>query len=195
MSDYITMLTGERIELGPIRRELIGTYLKWFNDLDVMRTLAVTNLPMTFEAEEQWFATAAANRNEAIFTIYIRETGEPIGNAGLHNIDHEHGTANFGIVIGEKSAWNRGYGTETTRLMLQYGFDILGLENVMLEVHGTNPGAIRAYEKAGFQSIGVRRSAFKLGRERTDIFLMDAIAADFQPSELQFLLRDGPNRD
>ena len=195
MSDHITMLTGNQIELGPIRRELIGTYLKWFNDLEVMRTLAISNLPMTFEAEEQWFTGAKTNRSEALFTIFLRDTGEPIGNTGLHNIDHEHGTANFGIVIGEKSAWNRGCGTEATALLLRYGFDVLGLENIMLEVYGTNPGGIRAYEKAGFRPIGIRRSAFRLGRERADIFLMDATPADFPPSEFQDLLRDGPPRN
>ena len=155
MPDHLIMLRGERIELGPIRRDLLETYVRWFNDLEVTRTLAVYNIPMTLESEENWFERASLDNNSAMFTIFLRESGQAIGNVGLHDIDNVHGTANFGIVIGEKSVWNQGYGTETTRLMLQYGFDVLGLSNIMLEVYGTNPNGIRAYEKAGFRHIGM----------------------------------------
>lgn len=191
----ITMLYGELVELGPIRRDLLETYQRWFNDLDVIRTLANPNVPTTLDAEEKWLDYALSGGDHAIFTIYVRENGQPIGNASLERIDHFHGTANFGIVIGEKSAWNKGYGKETTKLLLAYGFDILGLQNILLSVYATNPAAIRVYEAAGFKKIGTRRSAFCLGRERTDVILMDATPDDIPPSGLQRLLVDGPPRD
>lgn len=194
MPDPITLLQNEQVMLGPIRRELLETYQRWMSDLAVTRTLAIPNMPMTVEAEQGWLDHALTNSNDATFTIYRRDTGEAIGNTGLHNINQFHRTADYGIVIGERSAWNRGFGTAATRLLLAYGFDILGLENIMLEVYETNPGAVRAYEKAGFRRIGIRRSAFTLGRERTDIIFMDAVAGDFPPSELQSLLVDGPPR-
>ena len=191
MPDHLTMLRGERIELGPIRRDLLETYVRWFNDLEVTRTLAVPNIPMTLESEENWFSGASLDTSSAMFTIFLRESGQAIGNVGLHDIDNLHSTANFGIVIGERSVWNQGYGTETTILMLQYGFDVLGLSNIMLEVYGTNPSGIRAYEKAGFRHIGIRRSAFKAGRDRADVYFMDAIPDDVPPSDLRTLLHDG----
>jgi diamine N-acetyltransferase len=189
------MLQTDRIKLGPIRRDLLETYQRWFNDLDVVRTLAAANLPMSFEAEERWFDGAATNSGEAMFTIYIRTTGQPIGNVGLQDIDHVNGTANYGIVIGEKSAWNQGYGTEATKLMVAYGFDVLGLQNIMLEVYAINAGGIRAYEKAGFQRIGTRRSAVAIGRERTDAVFMDITPEDVPPSNLHKLLVAGPSQD
>lgn len=195
MSDPVIMLQTDRIQLGPIRRDLLETYQRWFNDLEVMRTLAAPNLPMPFEAEASWFDGAANDRSEAMFTIFVRATGQPIGNVGLHEIDNINGTANFGIVIGEKSAWNQGFGTEATRLMVEYGFDVLGLQNIMLEVYAINTGGIRAYEKAGFRKVGVRRSAVAIGRKRTDAVFMDITPEDVPPSKLHNLLVEGPSRD
>ncbi len=193
-SDAIIMLRGETVELGPIRRDLLETYQRWVSDLHVVRSLMLPNMPMTRELEEQWLDHALTNTDDAGFTIYIRETGQPIGNTGLHSIDLRHGTANFGIVIGEKEAWNQGYGTETTRLLLSYGFDVLGLKNIMLEVYSINPGAIRAYEKAGFRIIGTRRSALQIGRTRADVIFMDATPVDVPPSDLHRMIVDGPPR-
>ena len=194
MSDPVTMLHNDQIMLGPLRRDLAETYQRWVSDLAVTRTLALPSMPMTLEAEQGWLEQALTNANEAVFTIYRRDTGEAIGNGGLHNIDHAHKTADFGMLIGERSAWNRGFGTAATKLIVSYGFDVLGLQNIMLEVYAINPGAVRVYEKAGFHRIGVRRASHALGRTRTDVIFMDAVPEDFPPSELHTLLVDGPPR-
>ena len=71
-------------------------------------------------------------------------------------------------------------GTEATRLMLGYAFDVLGLHNVQLTVHASNPGALRAYERAGFTAHrrATRRVSSSAGGATTRIY-MDAIADDF----------------
>ena len=47
-------------------------------------------------------------------------------------IDRRNRTATFVIFIGETKARGQGYGTETTRLVLDYAFTALGLHNVDL---------------------------------------------------------------
>ncbi len=190
----IIMLRGELVELGPLRHDLIDTYVRWMNDLEVVRTLSGSKMPMTHAMEQQWLDQMLTSTTDAVFTIYARETGQPIGNCGLHNVNTRHATADFGIGIGEKSAWNKGYGTEATRLILEYGFDALGLQNVMLQVFSNNPFAVRAYERAGFQKIGVRRNSMQLGRTLIDEIFMDAVPDDFPPSDLKTLLEHGPVR-
>jgi RimJ/RimL family protein N-acetyltransferase len=54
-------------------------------------------------------------------------------------VDHRNRSATFGILIGEPECRGKGYGTETTRLMLDYAFTTLGLHNVMLTVFEFNP--------------------------------------------------------
>ncbi|HEX5164930.1 MAG TPA: GNAT family protein [Thermomicrobiales bacterium] len=186
----IVMIRGDKVGLGPIRRDLITTYQRWFNELRVTRTLDLPSRPITFEDETSWFESAATGAT-VFFTIYELATMRPIGNLDLRNIDHYNGTAEYGIAIGEIDAWGKGYGTEATRLMLAYAFDVLGLHNVQLAVYTTNPGGQRAYERAGFKRSGIRRGGIRVGRERYDIIYMDATADDIQPGELHAIMHPG----
>lgn len=187
--DLVLMIRGELVGLGPMRRELAGTYYRWVNDLRVIRTLAMPNRPMSLEAETAWLDGALPGGTSAtMFTIYELATLRPIGNTGLEEIDLENGTAEFGIMIGEPDAWGKGFGTEATRLMLGYAFDVLGLHNVQLQVYANNLRAVRAYERAGFQRIGARRAARRIGRERCDVIYMDAVVDDHAPGALHAVM-------
>lgn len=186
-ADIVLLLRGPRLGLGPPRRDLLPLYQRWMNDLRVIRTLGAPRLPLSAEAEAGWLERALTSR-EPIFTIYELSTLRPIGNADLRDVDHAHGTAEFGLLLGETDVWGRGYGTEATRLMLYYAFDVLGLHNVQLVVYASNPGALRAYERAGFKRVGVRRGAHKAGRRRYDAIIMDAVADDIAPSALDAVM-------
>jgi hypothetical protein len=63
-------------------------------------------------------------------------------------------SALFRIVIGEKDVWDRGYGTEATRLVAEEAFDGMGLSEIRLEVFNHNQRAIAAYSKVGFEITG-----------------------------------------
>src|SRR5437763_995089 len=54
----IINITGEKIALGPIRRDLVPLYLRWINDFEVTRTMGIGWRPMTQEAEEAWYERA-----------------------------------------------------------------------------------------------------------------------------------------
>jgi RimJ/RimL family protein N-acetyltransferase len=139
----ILNVEGERVALGPLRRDLLLRYQRWINDLGTMRTLGLAPLPMTSEKEQDWYDRQSKAEEDAPFTIYERETLRPIGNTGLHGVDHRDRSATFGILIGEPDCRGKGYGTETTRLMLDYAFTALGLNNVMITVFEFNPAGTR----------------------------------------------------
>jgi diamine N-acetyltransferase len=90
--------------------------------------------------------------------------------------------AEFGIVIGDKSYWNQGYGTEAVRLLVRFGFHTLNLNRIFLRVYETNPRAIRAYEKAGFTSEGRERQAEFRNGKYIDVLRMSILRAEFTPS-------------
>ena len=184
----ILNITGEKVALGPHRRALVPLYQKWFNDFEVTRTLAFSLQTLTLEAEEAWYAQASTKVGDVMFTIYERVTLRPIGTTGLHQVDHRQRTAEFGIAIGEKDCWGKGYGTETARLMLDYGFTALGLHNIMLTVYSFNERGIRAYHRAGFREIGRRRQAHRIGSRAFDVVYMDCLATEFQSPVLHRLL-------
>jgi len=173
-------ITGDRVALGPIERETLPLFYRWFNDFDLLRTAGIGDGPWTMERVEAWCKRFESGPEEAWFMIYERETGQPIGSAGLRDIDERHGTGEYAISIGEVSARGKGYGTEATSLMLDYAFTPRGLHSVLLDVAEYNPGGIGAYAKAGFKEIGRRHEADVMGGKRWDIVYMQALASEFE---------------
>jgi RimJ/RimL family protein N-acetyltransferase len=181
----ILNIEGERVALGPLRRDLLPVYQRWINDLGTMRTLGVPPFPMTSEKEQEWYDRQSKTEDDVPFTIYERETLRPIGNTGLHGVDYRNRSAIFGILIGEPECRGKGYGTEATRLMLDYAFAALGLHNVMLTVFEFNPAGIKAYQKAGFKEIGRRRESRMMGGKLWDEVHMDCLRSEFESPVLR----------
>ena len=186
-------LVGRLVALGPVHRGLLPLLWKWESDLDLSLLTGDPSRPMTPEAIEQLYERYSKTDQESTtFLIYERPTLRPIGTAGLMSIHHLHRTAEFGIGIGERDCWGRGYGTEATRLILDYAFNVLALHNVMLRVFSYNERAIRAYLRVGFREIGRRRQAQRIGSRVYDVVLMDCLATDFGESVLHHHLPADP---
>ena len=173
-------ITGERVALGPIEGGTLELFYRWFNDFELLRTAGIGEGPWTMERVAEWCKRFKSDGAEAWFMIYERDSGLPIGSTGLRDIDERHRTAEFAISIGEPSARGKGYGTEATRLMLDYAFVARGLHSVLLDVAEYNPGGIRAYEKAGFTITGRRRESDVMGGRRWDTIFMQALATGFE---------------
>ena len=107
---------GERVALGPIRKDLLDRYLRWVNDLEVRHGLANLGL-YTPESEETWYAEASAamgkrEPEQVHFTIYDRSDGAPVGTTGLFQLEWRLSRGRFGILLGERRG--AGLGTEAT---------------------------------------------------------------------------------
>ena len=172
-------ITGDRVALGPIESDTMPLFYRWFNDMELLRTAGIGDGPWTMERVEAWFKRFS-DSSEAWFMVFERDSERPIGFAGLRDIDEIHGTAEYAISIGEKSARGQGYGTEATRLMLDYAFVARGLHSVLLDVAAYNPGGTRAYEKAGFREIGRRHESDVMDGKRWDTVYMQALASEFE---------------
>lgn len=187
-ADPILNIVGTKVALGPLRRDLVPLYQRWMNDFAVTRTLAFGWRPQTVEGEGAWYEAASSAADERTFTVYERETMRPIGNTGLMQIDLLHRNAEFGIVIGEKDSWGRGYGTEVAALMLDYGFTALNLHMIWLRAYADNARGLRAYARAGFKDAGRLRGGRWLGGAPSDVVLMDCLASEFEYKVLRKLL-------
>jgi RimJ/RimL family protein N-acetyltransferase len=175
------IVPGENVFLGPIRRELAPMYRRWMNDLEVALTLSVLpRLPMTDEDELDWVDATRRDARARVFTIYERPADRPVGNAAIHDIDFHAGSAEVGIVIGERSAWGRGYATEALGLLLDYGFVVLGLNQVWLRYVAFNARARHVYDRLGFREAGRLREAVRVGQQRYDVVFMDMLAREFR---------------
>ncbi len=94
-----------------------------------------------------------------------------IGTIELYEIRTTKAT--LGIIIGEKSHWNRGYGPEAMHALLDHAFRELGLEHIRLTVFADNARAVAAYRKVGFAE--VKRTPAKNGREDVHMELYQGV--------------------
>ena len=176
------IVVGENVALGPLRRDLLSTYHRWNNTVSTSRTLGLS-WPTTIEQEAAIYGQRSGSASSVYFTVYAAAAQSPVGVAYLYEIDHRHRRATFGITIGDAPNRGKGYGTEATRLVLDYAFASLGLSNVMLTVLEFNVAGYRAYQKAGFREFGRRaRCSFMNGR-LWDLIYMQALADDVVDAE------------
>jgi RimJ/RimL family protein N-acetyltransferase len=176
----IVTLTGERVLLGPYHPDIKPLLAKWFNALAVSIPGGDIPWPLSPEAIDTEYERCIKSEDRVDFIIYERESLRAIGVVNLRDIDRFHRTAELGIAIGEQECWNKGYGTETCFLVLDYGFNGLGLHNVVLDPVSFNERAIEVYKRVGFREIGRRRQAHRVGNRVFDLVLMDCLATEFK---------------
>ncbi|HUW45894.1 MAG TPA: GNAT family protein [Dehalococcoidia bacterium] len=162
------MLKGKSVLLRPVKKSDISYFLKWFNDPEVIQYLCLY-LPMTEMSEEKYIEELGTTRakSDAPFVIEVIEgaSTKPIGNCGLHKINSKDHNATLGIVIGEKDYWSKGYGTEATRLLINYGFQQLNLHRISSAAFAFNERSIKLHKKVGFREEGrLRQAMFKNGQ-------------------------------
>ncbi len=188
------MIYSDRIRFRAIDRDDLPTFLNWINDPEVRQGIGIY-LPFSMADEEDWFEGMRKHpANEHNLAIEVRLTSEQagkpvmdeseeswkmIGSCGFFNLDGRNRSSEFGITIGDKSYWNKGFGTEAVRLLVQHGFNTLNLNRIYLRVLENNLRAIRAYEKAGFTHEGRQRQAEFRDGKYIDLLVMSILKDEF----------------
>lgn len=167
------IIRGERVYLRPAERGDLEAFVRWFADAEVSRYLS-DRAPFSMAMEERWFERLVDEQGKSRyhFVICLLSDGRAIGGTDLRNINYENGEAEFGIAIGERGEWGKGYGTDALNAICDFGFGELRLERIELEVYAGNGRAQRSYEKAGFVVEGVMRHAHYHHGEYVDVVRM-----------------------
>ena len=174
------ILRGEHVFLRPAEREDIPRFIEWLSDAVVGEGLA-NRAPWSHVAEEAWFDELQKTQGKTTwhFVICRREGERPIGFCSIHSIDHVNGSTELGIGIGEPAEWDKGYGAQAVRILLDFAFAELRLHRVFLHVLGHNERAIHVYERVGFRHEGTKREAFFHHGRYVDMHVMGILADEW----------------
>ena len=94
------------------------------------------------------------------YAVVTDEDDAVVGEAGLLRLVPEWRTTDMTVIIGERSRWRKGYGSEAGRLLLDLAFNYLGLHRVAIGVVGFNEAALSFWKKLGFREEGVQRDGY-----------------------------------
>lgn len=166
-------LTGKKIILKEIKSHNLSKCIEWLSDPEVNRFLSHNIKNITEEQEIEWFNEIHVSQKDLVFTIILKDKNIYIGNCGLHNIDFQKKTCEFGIFIGEKSYWDKGYGTDTINAILNFATMEMGLVSIMLTVYEYNSRAISVYKKCGFCLIKILKGYHFYNNVYWDAFIME----------------------
>ena len=120
------------------------------------------------------------NQNEITLAVRDRQTDTFIGTTGLYSVNWIMRTAEFRVFLGNKTFWNRGIGTESTKLMVVYGFEKMNLNRIWLGVNTENIGGVHAYEKAGFAKEGILRQEQYRNFRYYDVIRMSILRCEYE---------------
>lgn len=148
------------IELKPLRPNDVIPFFSWLNEEEVIKySMSIFQRLSTREQIQQWFDQLLEEQHTYNVGIFLSDTQELVGYAGISGISAMNKSGEYFIFIGDKEQWRKGIGTLVTEQVVAYGFDQLQLNRIMLTVSQPNVGGVKAYEKAGFIREGVLKEA------------------------------------
>jgi len=148
------------VVLRPPRYDDVAHYATYLADPNVTRWLEDRcQRPVLFHQAHAFVL------GEAWCRFAIEYEGRFVGMVGLDDYDPVNATARFFIVVGDRSAWNKGVGTAVARRMLSYGFNILGLRRISSNYLAENEASRIIHARAGFEIEGRQRQiAWRYGQ-------------------------------
>lgn len=169
-----------RVYLRALEPDDYKTTHTWRLDEKIWTNVVGPKYFVSMEYEKKWVSDAILSpRNSLRLAVCLKEDHKPIGLVSLIDIDRNNGTARSGILIGEKSLWGMGLGTEAILLMLYHGFYTLGLTRIEARQLLSNQASIRLHERCGFNVEGVLRKAVFKGGRHQDLNLMAILREEF----------------
>jgi len=174
------VLTGALVRLRPLVADDAADMFASLADQEIMR-LTGTHGTLTLEQVQTHCEQVPGRADRADYIIEsIEHPGMAQGEVVLNEIDFDNHIASFRISLYGSDRFSKGMGTEATRLMLNFGFDILNLHKIELEVYAFNPRALRVYRKVGFVEEGIRRDALLWEGERVDAIMMGLLRTEYR---------------
>ena len=148
------LLESDRLVYKPLSQEHHSQeYVEWMNDPDVIRYLESGG---DYTSDKLLHFLQDVEKKGILFwAIHLKSNGKHIGNIKIDPFIEKYGLAEYGIMMGRKSEWGKGYALEATKRILDFCFYVIGIRKITLGVVIDNKAAFGLYKKLGFRTEGI----------------------------------------
>ena len=129
---------------------------------------------------ERWIDFHNNNPEEVLLVVEDTERGKLIGHVGLYKIDNVAKKTEYGILLADDESRGKGYGTKSTKMMIDYAFNKLGMHKVTAEVLSENAASIAMFKKCGFSIDGCLRDDIFKNDRYYDVLSMSLIESEYR---------------
>ena len=158
-------------------------YVDWMNDPVVIKfMLSGGNYTIDLLNE---YLLKIENKNIYAWAIKLKASKKHIGNIKVDPINYEHLFGEFGIMIGDKNEWGKGYAMEASQAIINFCFINLRLRKINLGLFSKHDKAFNLYKKIGFNIEKINKNYFKTENGCYDLIRMTLNKRQFNNSFLK----------
>lgn len=177
------LLQGARVRLRPFTAaDITDTHVAWLNDPEVVRYSNQRFRQHTHASCRRYFEGFDEDSPHLFASLRVAKPGAsergeiPVGTLTAYRSLH-HGTADVGILLGERAVWGQGIGLEAWQLLTDWLLTTPGLRKVTAGTLACNAAMLAVAERSGMQREGARQAQEIVGGVATDIVYFARFAA------------------
>jgi [ribosomal protein S5]-alanine N-acetyltransferase len=164
------VLSGPRVAIRPFSlADISDVYIGWLRDPVVTR---YSNQRFRTHERESSLAFVRSfvgtDNHFLLLTSYAHQ--RPIGTATVYASRH-HGTADVGIMIGDRSVWGQGLGLDAWSLVVDWLLAEPSIRKVTAGTLSCNAAMLRLMERSGFALEATRRAQEIVDGTPVDVLL------------------------
>lgn len=172
------MLRGNKIFLSKVERCNIEQLREWRNRPE-LRKYWREHRELNSDNQTKWFESKVLG-DPYQYNFEIRTHDNIlIGHCGLYHIDWISRSGEFGIYIGDDNYRKGGYGSDTLRTLIKYGFEDLNLNRIWCEVYDNN-SSIELYKHIGFIYEGKMRKSYYNEGKYWDTHILGMLKSEYK---------------
>lgn len=180
-SDEFIELKGKKVYLKRLSKEVRDDYFLALDNISIdTDKLTGTGKKFVKSEIEKHIEQSEMNNERIDFLIYTFEEDKLIGEVCISDKEFLSQSASLRVAIFDSIDFNKGYGSEGIILCLSYGFGMMNLNRIELDVFDYNERGIHVYEKIGFKKEGTKREAYFYNHRYHDMVIMSMLAREFR---------------
>ena len=143
----------------------VSKYLFWSAHQSMAETVAEISRYKSSEQMMQW-------------AITLKDNGKLIGVGGFGIVNKKMLKADLGYSFNPKY-WNKGYATEMTKALIDYGFNQMKLVRIQGAVHPDNTASTKVLEKSGLHHEAKLKSWMIINNKPIDTLIYAIVASGY----------------